>query len=356
MAIDHASLLSTPGTDHIRCFPCPCCFLCGTVGELLYVGLTDKLFGAPGTWNVKRCARKACGLLWLDPMPFEPDIPIAYQRYYTHQRTPSLSDSFLGRIFRFVQDSYLSYKYDYAAAKKYPLNLLSAFVQYLHPGRRAEADFSVFYLKAKANGRLLDVGCGSGQLLQKMQELGWQAEGIDFDSRAVQNARSKGLTVQLGTLSNAAFPSDSFDAITMSHLVEHISEPASLLSECYRILKPGACAVIVTPNGDSLAHRVYRSNWRGLEPPRHLNIFTVSSIGELMQKAGFRRIISSTTIRGANTIFVASRSIERTGAYQMGQGHSLKEKLWGQLMQAVEWGWSKFDKQAGEEIAVIGHK
>jgi hypothetical protein len=64
--------------------PCPNCYLCGTGGEPLYEGLKDRLFNAPGEWNLKRCPNPECGLLWLDPMPLEEDIGMAYETYFTH--------------------------------------------------------------------------------------------------------------------------------------------------------------------------------------------------------------------------------------------------------------------------------
>jgi hypothetical protein len=69
---------------YIRSEPCPECDICGASGNLLYDGLNDQLFGAPGKWNLKRCSNADCGLLRLDPMPLQSDIGLAYNSYYTH--------------------------------------------------------------------------------------------------------------------------------------------------------------------------------------------------------------------------------------------------------------------------------
>jgi hypothetical protein len=66
--------------------PNPDCAVCGRRGELLYDGLTDRLFGASGKWSLKRCPGMNCGLIWLDPIPLESEINRAYQTYYTHPR------------------------------------------------------------------------------------------------------------------------------------------------------------------------------------------------------------------------------------------------------------------------------
>src|SRR5690348_6884927 len=69
----------------IRSRSCPNCYLCKASGKLLYEGLTDRLFDAPGSWSLKLCPNPSCGLIWLDPMPIESDIAKAYERYYTHE-------------------------------------------------------------------------------------------------------------------------------------------------------------------------------------------------------------------------------------------------------------------------------
>ena len=60
--------------DLIRSQPCLDCYLCKTQGVNLYQGLRDRLFSAPGTWNVKQCPNPECRLLWLDPMPLQEDV------------------------------------------------------------------------------------------------------------------------------------------------------------------------------------------------------------------------------------------------------------------------------------------
>src|SRR6185369_11326195 len=68
----------------IRTVPRPECLLCGSKGELLYRSLPDRLFGAPGTSDFKRCPNPDCGLLWLDPKPLAEDLHLAYKQYFTH--------------------------------------------------------------------------------------------------------------------------------------------------------------------------------------------------------------------------------------------------------------------------------
>ena len=223
-------------------------------------------------------------------------------------------------------------------------------------GGRARTDFSVFYLPSRPGGRLLDVGCGGGAMLRRMQGLGWNVEGVDFDGQAVRTARAKGLKVHLGTIEEQTFPQESFDALTMSHVIEHVPDPRALLRECYRILKPSGRAVVVTPNARSWGHRLYAANWRGLEPPRHLHIFAVGSLKAAIRAAGFQKVRVFTTIRDTNAMFIASRSLQRSSGYDMRARQPLITRAWGYAMQAMEWVLLGLDHEAGEEIAVIAQK
>lgn len=347
------ALIDLRGRDEIRSRPCPYCTMCGAEGVSLYQGLRDRYFAAPGVWNMKRCGNTSCGLVWLDPMPVEEDIGKAYVSYYTHSDYPMAVDDTLARRFnRTIRKGYLAYAYGYENGGARPLGLLA----YFAPFRRAILDFRVMYLPGSLGGRLLEVGCGGGCMLKVMADLGWQVEGVDSDPAAVENSRRKGLKVHMGFLENLEYPENCFDAITMSHLIEHVHDPAKLLKECHRILKPGGRLALVTPNINSAGHRMYGSSWFHLDPPRHLRIFTVGSLTKLLQEAGFGRTKIVTTIRDADIAYIASRSVRRTGRYEMDSRQPRNVRLWGKAMQTIEWALLKFGSQAGEEIAVIAQK
>ena len=338
----------------IRTRPCPNCALCGSPGERLYLGLRDKLFGASGTWNLKKCRNKLCGHLWLDPMPLHEDIGKAYDTYYTHSDLPAaiVEDSRSRRFIRSVKKHYLAWKFGYSREKENTrANALGLFA-YLTPFRRSLLDFSVMYLPFRPGGRLLEVGCGSGRMLKDMENLGWQVEGIDFDAAAVRNCRRKGLSVYLGGLEDGRYAEDSFDAVVMSHLIEHVPDPLSLIRATHRILKPGGYLVAVTPNCQSLGHMIYRRNWRGLEPPRHVHIFSLHSLNALARKEGFRMIKATTTIRDASGYLTASQSLRRTGSHQPGGAHSRT----AHALQFLEWVLIHAGIHAGEELALVARK
>jgi SAM-dependent methyltransferase len=273
----------------IRTTAQPRCSVCSSDGGLLYKGQKDRLFHASGAWDTFRCASAACDAVWLNPTPLVEDLPLAYEDYYTHQ--PERAESRTSRakaVYRWLKLGYLSRKYGYGGLRVGPSQRLLGALLYLIPLRRAAVDEEVRQLKANPGGLLLDVGCGSGDWLVQMRELGWAVQGLDFDDKAVAAARDRGLAISSGSLESQRYPSAHFDVVTLNHVVEHLPDALATLSECYRILKPGGILVLYTPNSVSLGHAVFRSHWRGLEPPRHLHIFGPLSLGTLLHQAGFQ--------------------------------------------------------------------
>lgn len=264
------------------------CALCTRAGKLLYANLKDELFGTVGSWCLFQCSDPRCGLVWMNPMPLAEDLSKAYDAYYTHERERARgTQNYAKRAYRKIKRAYLASRYGYSMPSGVPGGL--GWLLYLAPTRRSGVDSEVRYLRARPGGRLLDVGCGSGSWLDEMRNLGWEVRGIDFDAEAVSTAVRRGLDVDHGSLEARFYPAESFEAITLNHVLEHLPDPRSTLIECRRILHADGRLVLITPNSASVGHAVFRERWRGLEPPRHLHLFCPSSIRTLLKAAGFRR-------------------------------------------------------------------
>jgi len=334
----------------------PDCMLCGQQGEVLYRDLRDRLFGVQGEWTLKKCPDTGCGLVWLDPAPRKEELWKAYATYYTHQDHETPAVNVIKRAYRFGRDCYLSLAHGYFAGLIQSRFKWLGLIMYLFPGRRSDVDFSVMYLPAQQQGRLLEIGCGSGAMLNYMGSLGWQAEGIDVDPSAVANAKSKGLKVVLGSLEEQGYNDNSFDAIMASHVIEHVPDPQGLLAECYRILKPGGMISIVTPNIKAFGHSFFKQSYLALDPPRHLMLYNDKALHSLVQKAGFAGIKTKTTVRDAHSLYWSSFSISRHGAYTMGDQPGRLIKLLMLLLRLVECCLIKIFTRNGEEISLIGIK
>ena len=158
------------------------------------------------------------------------------------------------------------------------------------------ADFAPY----RQTNRLLDIGCGAGNLLEAARNHGWHAQGLDVSSHAAKHVRELGFEVFEGELAAAKFPSAHFDVVTAAELIEHIFEPRVLVQEVARILRPGGLFWLTTPHARGLSARLLGLKWQCIWPPEHLQLFSISGLQALMRDAGFRNLRVDTT--GGNPI------------------------------------------------------
>lgn len=330
------------------------CPICGSKGKILHRDLTDRNNNVDGKWNFRICQNQNCAFVWVDPLPNPDEIHKAYKNYYTHDR-PKKNNSFLRKPYALIKGAYLANKYGYN--KKYfsLWKRLFGYLIYLHPLRRASTDFNVMYLKSMEGGSLLDVGCGNGERMKLMKELGWKVEGVDSDPAAVEDGLKKGLNIRLGQLEDQTSEDDHFDAVVLSHLIEHVHDPKTLLSECHRILKTNGTLAIMTPNIESLGHRIFGADWAHLDPPRHLHIFKCASLAEIVSKASFKNIQFRTMLHGGDISFTWSAAY-KTNAQAPQKRISLFIKIVGLAMEIIEYVCLKINKSCGEEVYLVANK
>jgi hypothetical protein len=179
--------------NQIRTRPNPDCRICGARGEPLYQRLHDRLFSAPGEWDLKKCPNPQCGLVWLDPMPIEEDIGEAYLTYFTHDANEQENvvhgkwGLYLRRLFKNFKHGYLATRYGYKNGVSV-IQRISGYGLYAYPLLVRSLNRGVRYVMHVPRGKLLDVGCGDGSYIQYMQVLGWDVKGVDFDPAAVISA------------------------------------------------------------------------------------------------------------------------------------------------------------------------
>src|SRR6185369_17006251 len=88
------------------------CPLCNSSGPVLYAGMQDASYSAPGVWNFRKCSNADCGLVWLDPVPTLEDIGKAYQGYYTHNQ-PEPGSKLIRSLSYAIWHSYLGVRFGY---------------------------------------------------------------------------------------------------------------------------------------------------------------------------------------------------------------------------------------------------
>jgi 2-polyprenyl-3-methyl-5-hydroxy-6-metoxy-1,4-benzoquinol methylase len=143
------------------------------------------------------------------------------------------------------------------------------------------------FVTRKPPRRLLDVGCGQGDLLKAAENRGWEATGIDVSSHAVTTARGRGLDVKKGELTDVALPENHFDVITMYEVIEHMPNPRDILLKAHELLKDSGVLVIQTANIDSLRGRLQKGGYYYFVPG-HFVYYSFATLKKMLSRSGFR--------------------------------------------------------------------
>lgn len=270
------------GIEHLGM--CPVCG--GLDYAILHQGLVDHLFGSPsGPWNLQSC--NTCDSAFLNPRPSKESIHIAYKNYYTHGNSAFKSID-LRHNFTALNDVGINYGRHKKFTRQSIRQLLKSLLFFV-PVINSSIRNSNRHLPraSKGNDQLLDIGCGDGKFMHMAEQLGWNAEGIDPDEFAVAVCLHDGLNVRVGSVDIISAETKLYDVITCSHVIEHVHDPNEFLRLISTKIRTGGTFWLETPNILSLGHQQFKRNWRGLEPPRHLVIFSVISLTKMLESHGF---------------------------------------------------------------------
>jgi SAM-dependent methyltransferase len=139
-------------------------------------------------------------------------------------------------------------------------------------------------------GKLLDIGSGSGHFLSGMKNAGWDTLGIEINDKARSRSAAKfGLEVMKPEMISS-LEQESFDCITLWHVLEHFQDPFSYVLEISRLLKPGGICIAAMPNCLSYDAIHYGPYWAAYDVPRHLWHFNRDTFGRFSLKSGLKMI------------------------------------------------------------------
>jgi 2-polyprenyl-3-methyl-5-hydroxy-6-metoxy-1,4-benzoquinol methylase len=222
-------------------------------GQVLLRG-RDRLMGGPGQFAVLRCA--ACGLASTQPRIGKEQ----FADYYPTDYQPPTRSGLVERT------------------------RLAAIVRF-GPYRA---------LSRRQPGRMLDVGCGNGELARAFARGGWQVAGVE-PGAAAERARASGIEVHRGTLEDAPWRGPSFDAVIFNHSLEHLPDPAGSLRQAAALLRDGGVVGVAVPNFDCWQRRLFGSRWFQLDLPRHLQHLDRQTLAALMVRAGLYPVAQTTS-------------------------------------------------------------
>jgi SAM-dependent methyltransferase len=231
----------------------------------------DLMYGVSGSYAICTCER--CGSGTTLPLASAEDLGGYYRDDYTPHELPRGP---LAAVMRAVQR---------ARDSSFPLAALSA---------------------GRPRGRLLDVGCGRGDLAASWIARGWEVLGVEPSPQAAAIARRRGAEVRVGTLDSVALEPEAVDAAVFRHALEHVLDPQLDLRRVRAALRPGGRIAVIVPNWDSWQRRLFGSRWFPLELPRHRTHFTARGLSAALEGAGF----SNVTVRPGRPLITTTWSLQ----------------------------------------------
>lgn len=143
------------------------------------------------------------------------------------------------------------------------------------------------HLFAQPPGKLLDIGCYTGVFIQEAANGGWQTEGLELGAWAAGIARKKELGKIYGqTLEQLELPENSYDAVTLWDVIEHLNKPGDMMAQVHRILKPGGVVAFSTHMADSWAVKLMGKRYPFFME-MHVVHFSRKTTRKLLEQQGF---------------------------------------------------------------------
>ena len=236
------------------------CPLCGSDDERLVFELGDTMFHQPGEYRLVECEQ--CSMRYLNPRPT------------------------MAALVRHYPDDYLCYTNfeNEHWLLRWAFNRLQQ-----DQAKRRVRQIERVTGRLAAGTRVLDVGCGRGEFMARLQrERSCRCTGIDINQAVLEKVHDElGIGVVQGTLAQAQCATASFDLVAMTEYLEHEPRPRKALEEAQRVVKPAGFLAIEVPDITGPPGRWFGDHWWQLDAPRHVTFFSPHTLTLMLQECGF---------------------------------------------------------------------
>lgn len=239
--------------------------------DLLLTSSKDFIHGSEGEFNVVECL--GCGLIRTNPRPTANTIGYYYP------------------------DNYGPYQ---GVKSSHKINPIKKFIKNL----TNKIKYYGFEFPSH-QGKMLEIGSGSGDFLIKMKKLGWEVEGLEYSEKAAQAALNHGIKMHIGPLELIDFDKDNiFDLIYGWMVIEHLYQPLESLKKLNKLTHDNSLLYFAVPNINSFDYYIFRKYWYAFHLPNHLFHFSEKTFRQIAKDAGFD-IVEVHYFRGMKDTFAS---------------------------------------------------
>lgn len=217
---------------------------------------TQDYFYTREEFSLSKCNN--CGFVFTNPIPENLGRYYDTEEYLSHD---TANVNIISKIYGFIRNLNISRKY----------NIVSSYVP---------------------RGTILDIGCGTGELLAFFKKKGWKTKGVEPNQKARHTAISNNNVDVIGEDEINQIDPESQDVVSMWHVLEHIEELNTRIEQVKGLTSKNGLMIFALPNLNSPDSKKYGKHWAGLDVPRHLYHFTEDSFSRLMDKHNLRLIKS----------------------------------------------------------------
>lgn len=231
------------------------CIVCGNSKFKVFLTCRDH-FLTQDEFTIQECEN--CAFRLTNPRPSEKDIYDYYksEEYISHSNS---KEGLMNTVYQIIRKLTLKRKF----------NLISKYI---------------------SHGRILDIGCATGEFLNEFRKNNWLAYGVEPNETA-RNYAINNYNLEVGDENDLRIlEARSFDVITMWHVLEHIAPIEQRIEEIERVLKENGLLFVAVPNSNSFDAKFYKEYWAAYDVPRHLYHFTPESIKGLFEKYAFELV------------------------------------------------------------------
>jgi len=250
------AVIDAPGPESLETISC---YYCGSEKNTHFTDAWEDLTGKPGTFHFVRC--QGCGLVYQNPRVRLESIGRYYDdEYIAHRKKKDWG--FMTPLYNWAMD-----KHD-----------------------RQKARVVKTYKELTPKSRVLDVGCGAGTFLLKMNALyGAIVSGVDFKDLSALPGFDR-IDFHYGVFCDQRLSPASFDLVTMWHFLEHDYDPIGTLQKAGEVLKSDGILIVEVPRLDSRTFELYRERWPGLQAPQHTVLYDKDMFLRTLERAGLKVI------------------------------------------------------------------